>query len=127
MPTLTVDEFLGSVVHPLKSEILRLRELIQNACPDLTEHIKWNAPSFCHYGDDRITFKLHPPTQVSIIFHRGVKKSDPDTPAFHDPTRLLKLLAPDRGIVTFKSAEEVGARADQLTELVRAWLAESSA
>jgi hypothetical protein len=31
----------------------------------ITEHVKWNAPSFCYAGVDRVTFRLQPGNRSS--------------------------------------------------------------
>jgi uncharacterized protein YdeI (YjbR/CyaY-like superfamily) len=54
----------------------KLRALIRKAGPDLTESIKWSAPSYtgrsnvCGFA----AFKEH----VSLYFHQGARISDPD-------------------------------------------------
>lgn len=53
-----VSLFLQNNEHPLKAAMLLLREQILSSQKGITEHIKWNAPSFCYGGDDRITFNL---------------------------------------------------------------------
>ena len=63
--------------HSLKDGIERLRAAILDSNDRITEHIKWNAPSFCYAGEDRVTFRLYPEDRVQLIFHRGAKvKSD---------------------------------------------------
>jgi len=54
-----INEFIDNHPHPLKREIKEVRKIILACGADITEHIKWNAPSFCYLGDDRITFKLN--------------------------------------------------------------------
>src|SRR4030095_510235 len=59
----------------------KLRTLIRKAGPDLTESIKWNAPSYtgrsivCGFA----AFKEH----VSLYFHQGARISDPDHVLLH--------------------------------------------
>jgi hypothetical protein len=67
-----VDRFVEDLDHGRKDEIETIRHLIRSANPELTEQIKWNAPSFCVDGDDRITLRLQPRDRVQLIFHRGV-------------------------------------------------------
>ena len=43
-----VDRYLAELEHPLKPAIARLRAAIVGSDPAITEHVKWNAPSFCH-------------------------------------------------------------------------------
>jgi hypothetical protein len=56
----SVDTFLDDLVHPRKAEIEELRAVLLGSSPGMTERVKWNAPSFCVNGDDRITFRLQP-------------------------------------------------------------------
>ena len=42
-----VVEFLNNLEHPLKNEIEEVRKIILSVDEQITEHIKWNAPSFC--------------------------------------------------------------------------------
>ena len=41
-----VDEFMEKLDHPFKAEVQTMREMIRNVNKDITEQIKWNAPSF---------------------------------------------------------------------------------
>ncbi len=87
-----VDHFLQGLDHPLKEEIEDIRLAILRSNDRITEQIKWKAPSFCYHGDDRVTFKLHPPDRIQIIFHRGAKVKDARDFAFEDRTGLNGLL-----------------------------------
>jgi uncharacterized protein YdhG (YjbR/CyaY superfamily) len=53
-----VDQFMASLDHPLTEGVQRLRTAILASNDTITEHIKWNAPSFRHGGQDRLTFHL---------------------------------------------------------------------
>lgn len=68
-----VDRFLRDLDHPLKEEIVAVRDINLGADNEITEHIRWNAPSFCYQGQDRVTFKLHSQDGIHLIFHRGAK------------------------------------------------------
>ena len=46
--------------HPLKQQIEQLRAAILGSNERITEHGKWNAPSFRYASEDRVTFRLHP-------------------------------------------------------------------
>ncbi|HEX8277932.1 MAG TPA: DUF1801 domain-containing protein, partial [Segetibacter sp.] len=69
-----VTEFLDDLHHPLRAEIEQLRLTILNADGRITENIKWNGPNYCFENEDRITMRIHPPKQIQLIFHRGVRK-----------------------------------------------------
>jgi hypothetical protein len=115
---------MAALVHARKPEVERLRAAILGAGLGVTEQIKWNAPSFCIGGDDRVTFRLQPKDRVELIFHRGAtKRSDTATFTFTDPTGLLKWLAPDRGVVVLTDATHTDQVASDVVRLVGAWIA----
>lgn len=116
-----VDGFLAALAHPRKAEVEALRKAILASDKGITERVKWNAPSFCIDGDDRITFRLQPGDRVELIFHRGAKVKK-DAFSFEDETGLLQMVAPDRGIVVFGNAADVKAKTPKLKKLVKAWM-----
>ncbi len=119
-----VLEFLAKLEHPLKSEIEEIRSIILNAYENITEHIKWNAPSFCIQEQDRITFNLHGKAGIRLVFHCGAKGSSTtgEGPLIQDDTKLLVWLAADRAIVTFASMDDVHSKRDQLTKVIVKWI-----
>lgn len=123
-PTVTVDAYLANLEHPMKDGVLALRKTILGVDSEITEQIKWNAPSFCYGGDDRITFRLLPNGKggLQLIFHRGAKSKDTSDFTFVDPSGLVEWAAPDRGVVTFKNADEIAPNTPKLVKLIKAWL-----
>jgi hypothetical protein len=117
-----VDQFLAQLKHPLKAEVARVREIILGANPAITEQIKWRAPSFCINGDDRVTFRLQPPRDVQLIFHRGAKVKDTTGFSFTDESGLMTWLAPDRATVSFQDMAEIEASRAALAALVDRWV-----
>ena len=117
-----VERFLAGLEHPLKAEIERVRAIMLAADPEITERIKWKAPSFCYRGDDRVTMKLFPPTSLQLIFHRGAKVKDSTDFTFDDPTGLMSWAAKDRAVVTFADMSEIEAHEAKLADLVRRWM-----
>ena len=100
-----------------------VREIILNSDAQITEHIKWNAPSFCYQGEDRVTFRLFPATdRIQLVFHRGAKAKESPDFAFQDETGLLKWVAKDRATVTFHNMNEVQANSTALKTLVSRWM-----
>lgn len=89
-----VTEFLRGLEHPLKDGIQELRVAILASDDEITEHIKWNAPSFCFRGDDRVTFRLQPGNRLQLI----------------------------RGTVTFQDLEDADAKLGAVAELVGRWM-----
>ncbi|MGI6543554.1 MAG: DUF1801 domain-containing protein [Limnochordia bacterium] len=118
-----VAAFMQALKHSRKDEIEAVRAVILAADGNITEHIKWNAPSFCIDGDDRITFRLQPGDRVQLIFHRGAKKrGDKESFTFEDKSGLLEWVTVDRGVVTFHNFADVTAKRELLHELVKQWV-----
>jgi hypothetical protein len=119
----SVSEFISQLNHPFKSEIETLRWVILGVNPEITEHIKWNGPSFCYNDDDRITFRLHPQKSIQLIFHRGAKvRNDVESFSFDDPSGLIHWITRDRGTVTFKDLNEIHRQSGEFKVLVDCWL-----
>lgn len=101
-----VDRFRSGLDHHLKEGVEQLRAAILDSNDDITEHVKWNAPSFRYAGEDRATFRLFPEDSVQLVFHRGSKvKDDAGNFAFDDETSLLRWVAADRAVVALRDAE----------------------
>jgi hypothetical protein len=119
-----VDRFLADLEHPLKAGVEQLRAAILASDDAITEHVKWNAPSFCHDGVDRVTFRLQPGNRLQLVLHRGAKVRD-DAAAFRfdDDSGLLDWVAPDRAVVTFRDLDDVATRRSSVADLIRRWVA----
>ena len=119
-----VDTFMADLRHPLKPGIERLRAAILASNPEITEHVKWNAPSFCYAGVDRATFRLQPGDRLQLVLHRGatVRADTPDF-RFEDTDGLAEWLAPDRAVVTFRDLPDVETRQAAVVALVNRWVA----
>jgi len=121
---LQVVEYLNNLEHPLKKEIEVVREIILGVNEQITEHIKWNAPSICFNSEDRITFNLQGKGFFRLIFHCGAKKIDRQEPGplFDDATGLLEWASGDRAIVKFIGMKDVEANREKLAEVVAKWI-----
>lgn len=119
-----VETFMNGLEHPLKPEIEAVRKIVSGAHPGLTEHIKWNAPSYRYQGEDRVTFNLRGKDGFLLVFHCGakVKERAGNEPLIDDTTGLLKWAAADRATVKLKNMADVIAKKEQLTEVIRKWL-----
>lgn len=118
-----VDTYMDALDHRHKAAVEAMRRLILAAVPGLEERIKWNAPSFGRGEDDRITMRLHPGDRLQLILHRGAKAAADDLFRFEDPDGLISWAAPDRGVITFKDADDLAARSAALPEILRRWVA----
>jgi len=115
-----VDGFMGGLDHPRKEGIERLRTAILNSNDGISEHVKWNAPSFRYAGEDRVTFRLYPSDRAQLVFHRG-SKVEPGAKdfAFEDDTGLLEWVAADRAVMALPAAD---ARPQDLVDVVNRWV-----
>ncbi|MET3699571.1 uncharacterized protein DUF1801 [Bacillus oleivorans] len=120
-----VTEFMENLDHPLKEEIDAVRKIILSTNGQITEQIKWNAPSFCFNNEDRITFNLHGKGMFKLIFHCGAKVKDraDKEPLFVDDTGILEWVSGDRAIVKITDNNDVKAKEAKLRDVVTKWLA----
>lgn len=117
----TVEDFVKTLEYPLKNVVKAIREVILSANADMTEHIKWNAPSFCFGGEDRITMNLRSNDFVLLIFHRGAKVKT-DFVEINDPQNLLTWLSADRATAKFVNTDQVTFKKDALEKLINRWI-----
>jgi uncharacterized protein YdhG (YjbR/CyaY superfamily) len=64
-----VDTFLSDLKHPLKKEVEEIRDIILSVDPDITEEIKWAAPSFSYKKEYMVTFNLRREDCIHLVFH----------------------------------------------------------
>jgi len=121
-----VIQFMEKLEHPLREEIEKVRAIILDSDEQITEHIKWNAPSFCYNGVDRLTFNLHPQDRIQLVFHRGAKVKDSQDFVFEDSIGLLKWVAADRATLTIQNKQDLEAKKTVLKEVVSQWMKASS-
>jgi len=119
----SVETFLATLDHPSRQEILVLRQIILDADPTIVEGIKWKVPSF-HTSDYFATMNLRVKSGIGVILHFGAEKSDISITgvAIPDPDSLLKWLANDRAMVTFRDLADIAARRSAFSNLIREWI-----
>ena len=119
-----VAEFMNNLEHPFKEEIEEVRKIILSTDDRITEHIKWNAPSFCYEGEDRMTFNLKGKGFFRLIFHCGAKVKERNTnePLIEDTSGILEWKAVDRAMIHFTNKKDVKAKEEQLREIITKWL-----
>lgn len=119
-----VAEFFDNLDSPLKPAMLAVRDIILGANKEITEHIKWNAPSFCHRGDDRVTFNIRKGDQILLIFHRGAKVKDGTGSGrlIEDDSGLLEWLADDRAMLKIIGIDDAMTKRYALTAILHKWI-----
>jgi len=120
--TEAVEALLGSLVHPMKTEIEAIRASILAADPTIAEGVKWNAPSFRTH-EYFATTNLREKAGIGVILHLGAKPRDvgPEGLKVADPA-MLKWLAPDRASVKFKDLQDFESKKPAFISLIRAWI-----
>jgi uncharacterized protein YdhG (YjbR/CyaY superfamily) len=64
-----VEKFMAELDHPLKKEVQAMRAIIKSVNKDITEEIKWKAPSFSYHGQYLVTFNLRMNDRIHLVFH----------------------------------------------------------
>lgn len=107
-----VDSWFAARKPPAADAMQRVRELILGADPRMTEYV--------HYGTVQVAFQggmagfvKTDKKRVSLMFNRGGKIQG-SFPHLEGTGRAVRFMR-------FADLAEVEARADELTEVVRAW------
>lgn len=87
-----VEEYMKKLKHPLKAEIEAVRSIIKKSNADISERIKWNAPSY-YSKEDMVTFNHRNEKQVHLVFHHPaiVKIKSPLLEGDYKDRRMLYL------------------------------------
>ena len=117
-----VDAYVAALSERESAIVARIRHLALAAEAGVTEHIKWNAPSFCDGGEDRITLGLDRKGGVRVVLHRGAKTKDAAGFRFEDPQGLARWAAPDRGVLAFADVQDVIAQSAAVQDLFSRWI-----
>jgi hypothetical protein len=123
----THQEFLSEFDDERKPLVKALLVAINEECPHLTEIIKWNAPSFCDNGKDRMTIMLHKKNKVGLILHTGAKpKEDKKAPRLYDDdTGLLEWNSNIRATISFTGIDDFLAKKDLFKEALKTWVSKT--
>ena len=120
-------EFLTHFDDERKPLVEALLQAITAACPALTETIKWNAPTFCDDGKDRMTVMLHKKDRVSLILHTGARpKEDKKAPPLYaDDTGLLEWNSNIRATISFMDLADFVSKRSLFEKAVQRWIEET--
>jgi len=120
----TINEFMSALDEEQKEQVAFLRAIITGAHPELSEHIKWNSPSYVLAGSDRITFSVRPKYPVAIVLHMGATRPEDKngTPIMDDSSGLIEWKSDTRGVISFADLNDSKAKASQFTAIIDRWL-----
>jgi hypothetical protein len=106
-----VDIWFEEKQHPLEEAMQTVRDVALAADPRITESIKWSTPTYSYKGN---IFSFNPAKKfVSLLFHTGAQIPG-DHPGLEGDTETAR-------VMRFGDVEDVRARADELTAVLRAW------
>jgi len=106
-----VDHFLDELDHPLKAEVQMIREIIKNVNNEITEQIKWKAPSFSYKGEYLVTFNLRDQQKIHLVFH--------NPQIANVKSRLLEGDYEDRRMTYFADENDIKAKKATLEKALR--------
>ncbi|MGN6595151.1 hypothetical protein [Sphingopyxis terrae] len=80
------------------------------------------AASFIHAGDHKLTLGRNKDGGIRLVAHRGAKPRPVELFSFIDSQGVADWPSADRGVMTFRSIEEVDRIAAQVQLFVARWL-----
>jgi hypothetical protein len=123
----THQEFMTKFDDERKPLVEALLKTIIEEYPTLTETIKWNAPTFCYKGKDRLTIMLHKTDRIGLILHTGAKPKE-DKKALHlytDDTELLEWNSNLRATISFSNLTDFLSKRNLFKKAVKRWIEET--
>jgi hypothetical protein len=107
-----VDAWLADYDNPQKAVVERVRELILDADPRITESLKWSTPTFSYKGN-LISIQPRATKFVSLLVHEGAS-----IPGDHP---RLEGDGPHVRTIRFADPADVEQGTAELQAIVRAW------
>lgn len=107
-----VEQWFEKLEHPLKSEMLQVRQAILEADERITETVKWSTPTF-EYKGNIASFQPKAKQFVSLMFHRGS-----EIPGNHPHLEGDAALA---RVMRFRDQNAIEERRQALQDVMRAW------
>ncbi len=108
-----VDEYLEKKAHPMIAEIQKVREIILNVSPHISETIKWQSPTFIYKGN-MASYFMNAKKHVSLMFHKGVM--------INDRSGLLQGDGKEGRTAKFADMEAIKHQKSKLEAVVKEWI-----
>ena len=106
-----VDAWFEALDHPLKQAMQRVRQVVLQADPRISETVKWQTPTFIYAGNI-VSIRPRAKRFVSLMFHRG-SEIPGDHPHLEGDAALVRTMK-------FTDLDAVEGRAPDLESVVRA-------
>lgn len=112
MKSQKVAEFLAQLDHPLKEEMVLLRDTIMQVNAQIEEEVKWGGPSF-YYKDDIATFSPRVKDAAVLVFHNAEGLTYGS---------VLEAAPKGKAYAKFKNLNEVELKAKELQAIIKQWI-----
>lgn len=125
----TVGDFLDAQSVGSRAAVEALRAIVLDAHPNVSEHIKWNSPSFMVDGVDRATVNIDRAGALRLVLHQGAAKAEHAGEATEftgDPLGILTWHSDIRASLPVGGVDDITARHDAIAAVVREWLTYSA-
>lgn len=115
-----VSDFLESMDHPRKAEILALVDFLEEQ--QFVTIVKWNSPTICLGELDFLTIRWQPKAAFQLIFHAGTKlKLDMQSQRIETFSLPVKWLDQSRLMVELKGQDQVKNWFGEIGQLAKEW------
>lgn len=112
-----VDTWLANYANPQRDLVARVREFIMDLSPELSEAVKWQAPTFMYKGNIA-SFFPKARKNVTLMFHQGA--------TINDPLGLLEGDGETSRVARFLDAADFEAKKPALEAVIEAWIRDHS-
>lgn len=108
-----VDAYFKKLKHPLKDEIMRVRDIILKTDRRIEEDIKWSSPTFIYKGNIA-SFYMNAKQLVSLMFHQGA--------SIKDKSKLLEGDGKVSRVARFEDAKAIEKKKKALESVIKEWV-----
>ncbi|KAA0992112.1 DUF1801 domain-containing protein [Dyadobacter aurulentus] len=112
MASSKVNDFLAGLNHPMKQEMIAIRQLIMEVDPSITEEVKWGGPSF-YYKGDIATFSPRVKDQAVLVFHQGEMLAG---------RTVLEPAPKGKAYARFNNMADIETKREDLKAVIREWI-----
>ncbi|MFN4002416.1 DUF1801 domain-containing protein [Microcella sp.] len=122
----SVADLVSALDDVTREQVHLLRDIIGSLDAELTEHIKWNAPSYVLDGEDRITMNLrNKEGLVKLVLHMGATRPEDKkgAPVLAADEGLVDWASDIRGLIAVADADDIRAKEPALRRALTGWLA----
>lgn len=122
----SVADLVSALDDSARGQVELLRDIIGSLGAGLTEHVKWNAPSYVLDGEDRITMNLrNREGVVKLVLHMGATRPENKngSPVLGTDEGLVEWASDIRGLIAFDDDDDIRAKEPALRRVLTGWLA----